>query len=318
MKPIVCLGIVTVDALCRVIDRYPTPGGVSFFDQLKVTTGGCAMNVGVTLAKLGLPVELITRVGSDSFGDVVLAECARLGIGASHVVRDPGTHTPFTVVLVHSDGQRSFFHTPGTNATLCADDVDLNRLREAKFLYVGGAMLMKRLDGQSLADVLATARAAGVTTLLDTVYVDASHDWSRVLDPVLPRLDWFIPSLPEAQAYAGQADPVEAIVALRARGCANAAIKLGSDGALLLLRDEPDLRHIPAYRVDRVIDTTGAGDTWSAGFIAGLARGLAPAQAAIIGHAVAAHSIQRLGATDGVPTWDAIERFTAQNATLGQ
>lgn len=300
MSDIVCVGICTVDAIGRTLNEYPPPGGLRLFDDLAITTGGNAVNCAIALAKMGIVCDMIIKVGDDMLGQFVLNEAQRYGISTKGIIRDKtGTTTPFTFVCVHGDGQRSFLHTMGTNATLRYDEIDMNIVKGGKFCFVTGAMVMKTFDGPQTATMLRDTQAAGVKTLLDTVYVDSAGNWPQIIDPCLPHLDYFIPSEPEAAAITGLTDPAAMAVELQRRGCGHVVIKLGAAGAFW--RDAAgNCGHRCAFAVPKVVDTTGAGDSWSAGFLAGLARGESLPEAVDLGCATAAFSVQAVGASTGI------------------
>ncbi len=308
---IVNIGICTVDAIARTIDEPPPPGGLRTFDNLTMTTGGNAMNCGIALGKMGLGCDVVIKVGQDSLGEFVLSEARKYGLGTEGVIiDDAGTTTPFTFVSVRSDGQRSFYHICGTNGTMRNDEIDMDYVRRHRYCFVTGTMVMPTFDGEQTAVVLEDAAAAGLVTLLDTVYTDdASQEyWQSVILPCLPHLTYFIPSQPEAAAITGLKQPAEMARWLQDHGCQHAVIKLDVDGALCREADGAET-HVPAYQVDSVVDTTGAGDCWSAGFLAGLAGGQSVPEAAALGNATAAHCIQAPGASTGIVSLGEIRAF---------
>jgi sugar/nucleoside kinase (ribokinase family) len=309
MSEIVCVGICTVDAIGRIIDEYPPPGGLRLFDHLTIATGGNAVNCSIALAKMGIACSLIVKVGDDMLGRFVLDEARRHNIDISSVIRDKaGTSTPFTFVCGHASGQRSFLHTMGTNATLQLDEIDMHIVSRAKFCFVTGTMVMKAFDGPQTAEMLRRTKTVGVTTLLDTVYVDSARNWREIIEPCLPHLDYFIPSEPEACAITGETEPARMARALQAKGCRNAVIKMGPAGAFW--RDAAGAEGLcPAFAVPKVVDTTGAGDCWSAGFLTGLSRGEALPQAVDLGNATAAFGIQSPGASTGIRPLGEILQF---------
>jgi sugar/nucleoside kinase (ribokinase family) len=310
MCDIVNIGICTVDAIARTIDGYPPPGGLRTFDQLTLTTGGNAVNCSIALAKMGVPCDVVIKVGRDMLGEFIVGECRKYGVNIDGVVRSTDSHTPFTFVCVLPGGQRSFLSTLGTNGTISCDDVNLGIVRRAKFCFVTGTMVMSTLDGEQTAGLLGQARQAGVKTLLDTVYMDSAttQAWRAAIHPALPVLDYFIPSYPEAQAITGRSEPADIARALQDGGCANVVIKLDERGAFC--RDATGTEtFVPAYCVERVVDTTGAGDCWCAGFLAGLRENLSMPEAALLGNATAAHCIQAPGASTGVVPLEQIRTF---------
>src|SRR4051812_33878982 len=106
MHDILIIGIATVDAIARPIDTTPSPGGLRFFDDLTLTTGGCAINCSIALSKLGFACDVIARVGRDMLGDFVVAELSRSSISTDGIARDPQRSTSFTFVAVGSDGRQ--------------------------------------------------------------------------------------------------------------------------------------------------------------------------------------------------------------------
>lgn len=310
MSDIVNIGICAVDAIAQTVDSFPPPGGLRLFDKLTLATGGNAVNCSVALRKMGIPCDTIVKVGNDALGDFVVSELKRYGAGTQGIIHDQNMHTPYTFVCVLPGGQRSFFHTMGTNGTLCYDDIDLDIVRQAKFCFVTGTMLMETFDGQQTAHLLADARGAGVKTLLDTVYLDSAsrQTWEASVYPALPHLDYFIPSQPEARLLTRLDKPGEMARAFQDRGCRNVVIKLDAQGAFCRDADGTETT-VAAYRVGNVVDTTGAGDSWSAGLLAGLHEGLPLAEAALLGNATAAHCIQAPGASTGIVSLAAIKAF---------
>lgn len=301
-KPdILIVGIAVVDAIARPVDEFPAPGGLRFFDELTFTTGGCAVNSAIALAKLGVAADVVARVGTDPLGDFVIAELTRHRVSPAHIARDPARSTSFSFVAVPSSGERAFIHTTGANATLSARDVLPDLLRDKKLVFVTGTMLMDALDGQGAAGLLSQARSAGALTLLDTVYVEnlPSLEWRRRVGPALEHLDYFIPSEPEARALSGLDDPAAAARSFQRDGARNIVIKLGPRGVLCLdAQGRQSL--VPAFNVPKVIDATGAGDCWAAGFLAGLHQGRSFTESTRLGNAVAALSVQSPGATTGI------------------
>jgi sugar/nucleoside kinase (ribokinase family) len=296
-KPIICLGILVADIVGRPLRTVPDPGRLVLVDEMSLHTGGCACNTATALARLGLPVEVIGKVGSDSFGDFVLNTLAERGINSKGILRDRKVGTSATMVMVAPDGERRFVHYLGANACLTLEDVDLSMVEAGSILHVGGSLVMPGIDGEPTAELLRHARAAGVTTFLDTVWDDTGR-WMNTLAPCLPYVDYFVPNLPEGQALTGLDDPAEIASALLAHGVKTVGIKMGGDGCLVMTKESQAIR-IPAYQVD-VVDATGAGDAFAAGFIAGVWQGWDLQKTARFANAVGALSVTGLGASGGV------------------
>lgn len=310
MSDIVNVGICCVDAIGQTVDDFPPPGGLRLFDRLTLTTGGNAVNCSIALGKMGIACDAVVKIGDDALGEFVVSELKKYKVGTAGVIHGAGIHTPYTFVCVLTGGQRSFFHTMGANGTLAHAEISQDIIRQAKFCFVTGTMVMKTFDGQQTALLLADAQRAGAQTLLDTVYLDsAPRDlWHANIHPALPVLDYFIPSQPEARAITGLDEPAEMARYIQDRGCKNVVIKMDEKGAFCRDADGQET-FVPAYQVDNVVDTTGAGDCWSAGFLAGLHEGLSMPDAALLGNATAAHCIQAPGASTGIVPLDQIKVF---------
>ena len=307
-----CLGILVADCFGSPIDEMPAKGRLKLFDRMELHIGGCAANAAIAMARLGLRTSVVGKVGDDIFGRFVAETLARSGAEPKGLVVDPDAPTSFTFVVVGSDGQRSFLHTMGANATLTDRDVDMDVVWEAKILHVAGAMVMPTFDGQQTALVLEQARAGGTVTCMDTVFNDRVADYMPILGPCLPHLDLFLPSIEEAERLTGSSDPAEIVRRLHGEGCETVAVKLGDKGSYVSGSGEEGF--VPAYEV-QAVDTSGAGDCWVAGFLAGQLRGWTLVESAQFGNAVAAHCVQAVGCTAGVRDFDTVRRFQQTAAT---
>jgi sugar/nucleoside kinase (ribokinase family) len=266
-KPIVCLGILVADVVGRPLRAVPDPGRLALVDEMALHTGGCALNAATGLARLGLPVEVVGRIGADALGGFLQLKMSERGIGTQGVLRDPEVGTSATMVMVNPDGERRFVHYLGANARLRLEDVDAALIASASILHVGGALVLPGLDGPPMAALLQMARSAGVVTFLDPVWDDTGR-WLDLLAPSLPYADYFLPNLVEAQALTGLNDPDDVAHALLDHGVGTVGLKLGAGGCLVVSGTGERLR-LPAFEVP-VIDATGAGDAFAAGFMAGV------------------------------------------------
>lgn len=297
MTDVVCLGILVADVIARPVDRVPASGSLALVDEIALRGGGCALNTGTALARLGLSVACAGKVGTDAFGDFVVALLDERGVDRSLVVREAEVATSATVVLVDGEGERTFLHVPGANGSLDAKELDLDRVLAARALHVAGALVMPALDGEPTAALLAEARRRGVVTSLDTVW-DATGRWHR-LEPSLPHLDVLCLSRAEARALSGGRDPEAAAGWARARGARTVAIKLGADGCYV--EGDEFAGQVPAPRVEAV-DSTGAGDAFAAGLLYASLQGWPLERASAFANTVGAAATTAVGAAEGLPT----------------
>ncbi|HZT40692.1 MAG TPA: carbohydrate kinase family protein [Chthonomonadaceae bacterium] len=302
-KPeVTCVGIVVADVVGKPIDELPERGKLALVERMELHSGGCAANTGIGLAKLGVETAIIGKVGTDGFGDFLVCRFESFGIDAGGVARDPEAATSATMVLVHGDGERSFLHYLGANATLRLEDIDFERVRRSKILHIAGALVMPALDGAPTAELLRRAKEAGITTAFDTVW-DARGRWMELVAPSLPYVDYLLPNYEEARMLAGgREEPSDIARFLLDAGAKVVGLKLGERGCYVRAADGTEIT-VPALPVTAV-DALGAGDAYVAGFLAGVVRGWDLEQCARFANATGACCVTALGATTGIQSFE--------------
>jgi sugar/nucleoside kinase (ribokinase family) len=307
---VVCLGNVLVDMLVKPVNRLPPPGGLLPVDRVEMAMGGCASNTAIALSRLGVSTSLWGKLGGDTFGGYALKELKKDGVDTSRVIGDSAVSTSATLVLVDSQGQRSFLHSMAANDHIHPRDIKLSLLSRFDHLHIGGYFLFPTLDGVPMARILRMARQKNVTTSLDTAW-DLSGRWMKALKPCLPYLDYFMPSEREVKMLLPRLGPGQYRKAAREflrLGCRTVIIKRGEKGSYLLNWDEEEL-NVPAFRT-RVVDTTGAGDCYCAGFIKGLSLGWKLRDCMELGNAAGACAVRALGATAGIKNFEQVRSLT--------
>lgn len=293
---VLSLGIFVVDVLGRPIDTFPEKGKLVLFDELEIHAGGCANNTAIALARLGISAGAMGKIGSDAFGDLVLQTLTENCVNTAGIQRDVNTNTSFTFVAIASDGERTFYHYIGANGELCEGDLNWETIKTAKILHIAGALVMPRFDGQPMANVLQKAKALGITTSLDTAW-DATGKWLETLAPCLPYIDIFLPSLLEAQNLTGISELRNITQFLMNYGISTVGIKMGEQGSYV--RTAETELFVPAYPVN-VIDATGAGDAYVAGFLAGKIMDWELKATAELASATGAACVTAIGTTAGI------------------
>lgn len=307
MARLVFAGEAIVDIVMRV-PRLPERGGDVLATGSTVTAGG-GFNVMAAAARQGLPVSYAGGHGTGPWGDLVRAALAAEGIGLLRDA-DPGRDTGFDVALVDDDGERTFVTHLGAEAVTAPGGWDATPLEPGDFVYISGYGLVSPESGSLLAN-WAAALGGGVMLFVDPGPL-ASDIPGVLLGQVLARCDWLSCNRREAALLSGAGDPVEAARRLRDRltrpavsevpagaGATSGVLVRGGPQGCLLARRVAEMAakaisRIPAPAVT-VVDTTGAGDTHSGVFLAGLADGLSPARAARRANAAAALSVTRPG-----------------------
>ncbi len=304
----IAMGVHVLDVLARPVEAIPEGQGGALVEEIRMTAAGSAGGAALVLARLGAEVSSAGAVGTDAAGDMLLRLLERDGVDTSLLLRRDGVQTSASVLPIRPDGSRPAFHVVGANGTYGPDDAPWDAIAAADFLHLGGPEFM---GGEAAAKILAHAREGGVTTSADVLAPGDQGliDW---IAPALEHLDWFLPNDDQAIGFTGEADVEAASRALVARGAAGVAATCGADGVLLV--HGGDVERVPAFAVD-VVDTTGCGDAFSAGFLRGLGLGRAPRDAAVLGCATAALVAQGLGTDAGAYDLETVERFAREAAT---
>ena len=301
---VVVCGLATVDIVARPVklDQPVGPGALATVEQIEATTGGIVSNSGIALSRLGIRTTAIACVGRDAWADLIRQRYQAESIDAQAVVTCDSASTSATVVLVDPNGQRSFLFCRGAAALLSTELVQSHRhlFANARWMLLGYFSLFPEFDRQ-LPQIVEQVRRVGCKTALDCAGGGGS---AAALRPILPHLDLYVPSYDEAVCQTGQTDPRAILRQFREWGASQViGLKLGAKGALL--SPEPDQYvEVAAVRPPKpVIDTTGAGDAFYAGLIAGLVRGKNLAEAGRIAAATGAACVTGLGASAGLLSW---------------
>jgi sugar/nucleoside kinase (ribokinase family) len=307
---VLCAGIVVADHVSSPIAHLPAAGELVLAEQLLLTIGGCAANVAVDLVKLGISAGVVGCVGADVFGKVVAEMLRERGVDVSGLQVKVGLDTSQTLIVNVAGQDRRFIHTFGANAAFTAADVPAERAKGCKVLYLGGYLLMERVLPGELAALLATARLAGAQVVLDVV-TPGPGDYLPRLEVVLPHVDVFLPNDHEGALILGEKDALRQAERFHRMGAKTAIVTRGGDGSVLV--SEGVRLRAEAYRVP-VVDGTGGGDAFAAGYIAGLLRGLDAAECLTMASAVGASCVRAIGTTTGVFTKAELEAFLRENA----
>jgi sugar/nucleoside kinase (ribokinase family) len=298
---VVLAGLALVDVIGRPVDFRKTPkaGGLSYIDSITLTTGGNVANCGIDLAKLGFRVAAISRIGNDGLGSFIRQQLGAFNIDISGLKVDERLQTSATMVGVRTDGERTFLHTRGALRNLRAGDIlaRMSTLQDARIFALGYLGLVPECEKEFPALFRTIKEQSGVSILLDTGGTPRYQP--GLLKKTLPFIDYFIPSFDEAVVLTGQKTPESIVRALYRAGAPGiVGVKLGSKGCYIA--HGKDAMHIPAVKVKKVVDATGAGDAFVAGFIAGLLRGLDTFDAARIANRIAASCVTAVGASTAI------------------
>ena len=310
---VITLGVHVVDVLVRPVEEIPAGQGGALVDEIRITPAGSAGGTAITLAKLGAQTQSAGAIGTDALGDVMIDLLSRYGVATELLVRRDEVQTSASVLPIRPDGSRPAFHVVGANATYASADAPWDEIAQSTHLHLGAPEFM---GGEEAAKILSFAREHGVVTSADLLapgeQAQAILDW---VAPALAHLDYLLPNEEQAMGLTGEDDVERAAQALVQLGVGCVAATCGARGAVIVDRDET--LSVPAFATD-VVDTTGCGDAFSAGFLRGLSLGRSRGEAAALGCAAAALVAQGLGSDHGDFDLAAADAFASATPTLGR
>ena len=326
------------------------PGHILEMSGLKLSTGGAVANTGITLKKLGIGTTLLGKIGSDSFGKVILEILQKEGKTlVENMIISKDEISSYTIVLNPPDTDRVFLHYPGPNHTFNANDIPYEKIKSGRIFHFGYPPLMKKFyenAGEELVKIFRRVRKMNIITSLDMAMPDPESpagkiDWYKFFKNVLPMVDIFMPSIDEL-LFMLRPEKYNKIIKNRYRfdlkllnqlseqlidyGTSVVVIKLGNQG--LYLRTHK----IEKSNVSRIINpsqwnyrqllspcfatevkgTTGTGDATIAGFLSQLLDGGEPEKSITLATAVGACCVEAVDATGGIrPLPEVISRINS-------
>lgn len=304
MGRVVILGVFVADTAYRA-DRQPRMGETVMGQGFALGPGGKGSNQAVAAARAGAETHFISRLGRDTFADMALATWAKAGVTAAVTQHDDGYTGAAYIFVEAATGNNAIIVSPGV-----AGDISIADIEARADLIGGAAVFVTQLEQPISAAVraLEIARAGGAVTILNPAPA------APLPVGMLALCDYVTPNESEAEALTGLPittpdEALEAAKALRALGAGAAVITLGGQGALY--HDGTRTEHVPAFRAGPVVETTGAGDAFTGGFAAALARGMDPVDAVRFGSATAGISVTRAGTAPAMPSRAEIEALLA-------
>jgi len=309
MKKVYCVGLLVCDVPLR-----PVPASIFTQDRCRIddpvwSVGGDAANVAITLSKLGGKAFLTSLVGKDMYGEFLMKRLREEGVDITGLRVHPSAGSGLTHILIEPGGERHFLTRGGINGELHYSHVSEELMAESAIVYLGCCMSLKGMDNGGAAELFRKAKDMGKITITDFgSNAETRGDyWLKFFDPVLKNCDILMPSLNEAIVLTGKRELPEMRETLSGYGIKLLIVKLGGQGCYLT--DFKDEWMIPTFPEFQVVDTTGAGDSFAAGFIRGLIEGWKPESAAVFACCVASHNVTKVGATAGVPDFETAYKY---------
>lgn len=300
MNEILVIGSINTDLVLRT-EHFPAPGETIQAGELSTYPGGKGANQAVAAARQGSRVGMIGRVGTDRQGDELIENLKENGVDVTLVKHDEAP-TGTAIVVVDAQGQNSIVVSPGANAKVVPEDVEITALIDLE-----AVLFQLEIPLETVSRGCELARKHGAMVLLNPAP-------ARPLpDEMMTNIDCLLPNETELSLLSGKAvedvdSATEAAKLLLDKGLPAVVVTLGAKGSLVVTKE--GAKHIPPFEV-QVVDTTGAGDAFIGGFAAALVQGKTPEEAARYGNACGALATTRAGAQSSLPTREEVERLLA-------
>lgn len=299
---LLAVGLTTIDITVHPVASLPEGETGQIVEKIVLSPAGTAGGTALVAQKLGLRTAIASAVGDDPQGQLVRSMFDAAGVDTGLLAVDPEWPTSTTVLPIRPNGDRPNWHMIGASIFAPVTDAVFAALAHTAAVHWGGVGFPGAAGKGS--DLLRAAQASGVLTSCDLIA--PSEAANADLDSLLPHVDLFMPSLAEVRELAGTDDPVEGARHFIARGAGGCLIKMGGEGALLILPDRQI--HVPAHDI-KPVDTTSCGDSLCAGYIAGRTRGLDHIEALRFGVATAAQVALGVGTLGQLESYDATLAF---------
>ncbi len=313
---ITVIGAAVMDVLAGAVSPEVFEIGSMPMDYIKCSFGGDALNESVVLSRLGRKTELITKLGSDDAGKRTLDFICENGVITKDVVITKEFPSSVNIVLVDKEGERFFLTDPGSCLRkLSEEDIvphigGMADLVSFASIFVSPLLGMNELERifKKIKEPSGKGEGASSRRLLTDVTKPKKGETLKDIKQVLPYIDYFLANEEEISMLTGTKDPFESADRFIEEGASCIVIKRGVNGCII--KTESELHDIPAFPVKKVIDTTGAGDGFAAGFLYGLSEGFSIEDCGIVGNALASCIIEKVGGTDGIESLEEpMERF---------
>ncbi len=295
-------GDVNIDLVVPGVESLPEPGSEVDVPIMETFVGGGAALFTLGLAKLGLTPVFQGSIGRDMYGEYIRGLFRELGVDDS-LLLDSDTKKTGISISFTTEKDRCFLTYRGTNEGISLKYMDLEQLRGAKHVHVTG--YEGATNHAEYLDVLTKIREMGDVTVSFDVGWDMTGVWYEGIFDLLPMIDVLFMNETECQHYT-RCDDVETGARRLAEKAGMAVIKMGKTGAMAIKNGEKFFA--PAYTV-KAVDTTGAGDSFNAGFIYGFLQGLPMEECLKCGNGCGSLSVTKLGGNTGFPFRAELEQW---------
>lgn len=292
---IILAGAAILDVLTRPAERAVFDMGSYAAEDIALAFGGDALNEATVLAALGKKVQLQTILGDDMAGDLIRAHCERNGIALGDDCLRPGMRTGINVVLVQENGERNFLtNKNGSLRKLEVKDLPPQFPADAGIFCFASIFVFLQIGGRELAEIFRAAKTQGMLVCADMTKCKNGETVADIAE-ALALTDYLLPNEEEACLVTGKKNAEDAAEALLAAGVKHVVIKCGRRGCYLC--SEKERGYVAPEESVECVDTTGAGDSFAAGFVYALSESMSFRECARFANRCGASAVQMIGAT---------------------
>lgn len=297
---VMCLGLATVDIIAGILEPEALMRDTTYLETLSMQIGGDAVNQATVLSRLGCKTGLVALCGNDFWGTYLIDSLRKEGVDCSKISVDGNIPTTVSIVMLDAGKERHFACRKGGMDYFNETHVDLTAIREAKIVSLASNLALKSLDGPPTCELFAYARKHGAVTAADySIGKDDENVDKSMVSEMLKHTDYIMPSYSEASIITGESEVERIIEAFLDFGATNIILKLGDKGCYVHTKDISE--QINSYAA-KVVDTTGAGDCFAAGFLFGMSEGRDIKSCAKLACAAGAIGVESVGANVGLRT----------------
>lgn len=299
---VLCIGIACIDVLLKNVDLLtPFVEETKMAEKVCIGIGGDTANESVILSRLGHKVKAMCGMGKDEVGKMIHSTLEENGVDMTASIISETGSSAINVIVIQENGERNFINS-GVPEAACFTP-DLSKIKEVKVVSIASLFLPPFVDKNNILQTVRKAKEEGAIVCLDVV---VSRDSSlKEYKEALSYVDYVFPNREEAEKLTGKTTLEDMADTLLGYGIKNAIIKIGKDGCYVK-NAEFDFT-VPGYKVEHVVDTTGAGDNFAAGFISGLLQNMPLSEVCRYACGVAGVSIQAQGACSGVKSREQVQ-----------
>ncbi len=297
---VIGLGEIVVDVLLK-IPHFPKPDEKIYVVSSEKQAGGVTANFCVGVARQGLRVAFIGAIGNDNEGDYLRERLLQEGVDDRFLFTKEQCQTPVNIVMISEIGEKAILQSEHMRITLPHKElIQADLIQTSRHLHLTGINFETALKAVKLAK----RNDLSISLDLESQIVKDYHDRIHML---LEYVDFLLPNRLGAYEFTNITNPSKASLKLLEYGPSAVIMTLGENGVLLTTEEKQE--SLPAFKVKNVVDTTGAGDAFNAGFITGFLIGKSLNQAVNQGQATAALKIQGMGAQASLPTLQQLKEY---------